>query len=103
MSGDHISISPLRFSLFLGLCQHTLDDQIWAEDTHGGNSNTGLSSSICGAEAGKDDGGCASHRTEERLVDCQSIVLEYIPAGRWRREASVAGVIDRNLASYREA
>lgn len=72
---------------------HTLNDQVWAENTHGGNSNTGLCGSVCSAKAGEDDGGSASHRTEERLLCCQLLfedVVGYISKKRTRR---VAGVI----------
>ena len=33
----------------------TLDDQVRAEDTHGGDTNTGFGSSVGGAEAGEND------------------------------------------------
>ena len=36
--------------------RRTLDKQIRAENTHSGNTNTGLGSAVGGTEAGKDDG-----------------------------------------------
>lgn len=47
--------------------KRTLDDEVRAEDTHGRNTDTSLSSSVGSAEAGEDDGGGAAHRSEERL------------------------------------
>ena len=35
--------------------RRTLDDQVRAEDTHGGDTNTGFGSSVGGAEAGEND------------------------------------------------
>lgn len=34
----------------------TLDDQVWAEDTHGGDTDTSLSGTVGSTEAGEDDG-----------------------------------------------
>jgi hypothetical protein len=45
----------------------TLDNQVRAEDTHGGNTNTGLGSAVGGTETREDDGGRAAHRAEEGL------------------------------------
>lgn len=36
--------------------QRTLDNQVRAEDTHGGNTNAGLGSAVGGTETRKDDG-----------------------------------------------
>jgi hypothetical protein len=36
--------------------RRTLDDQVRAEDTHGGNTNTGLGGAVGGTEAREDDG-----------------------------------------------
>ena len=49
--------------------QRTLDDEVRSEDTHGRDTDTGLGSTIRGAEAGEDDGRCATHGTEEGLDD----------------------------------
>lgn len=46
---------------------HTLDDQIGAEDSHAANTDTGLSGTVGGSEAGEDDGGRAAQRTKEGL------------------------------------
>ena len=46
----------------------TLDDQIGSEDTHGGDADARLRGAVGGTNAGKDDGGCATHGTEEGLV-----------------------------------
>jgi len=46
---------------------HTLDNQIWSEDTHGRDTNTRFCGSVGGTEAGEDDGGGAAHGTEEGL------------------------------------
>ena len=48
----------------------TLDDQVRSENTHGGNTDTRLGSTVGGTQAGEDDSGCATHRTEERLCKC---------------------------------
>jgi hypothetical protein len=72
-------------SSFLALSwRRTLDDQVRAEDTHGGNTNTGLGSAVGGTEARKDDGGCAAHRAEEGLCGsaCGSHYVD--EASRWR-------------------
>ncbi len=45
----------------------TLDDEIRSENTHGGNTDTRLGSSVRGTKAGEDDGCSAAHGTEERL------------------------------------
>lgn len=45
----------------------TLDDQVGTENGHGADSDTSLSSSICGTEAGEDDSGGTSQRAEEGL------------------------------------
>ena len=53
--------------------ERTLDDQVRPEDTHGGNTNTGLCGTVGGTEAGEDDGGHASHRSKERLLFSQHL------------------------------
>lgn len=45
----------------------TLDDQVGAEDSHAADTDTGLSGTIGGTEAGEDDGGRAAQRTKEGL------------------------------------
>jgi hypothetical protein len=45
----------------------TLDNQIRAQNTHSGNTDTCLGSSVGGTETCEDDGGRAAHRTEEGL------------------------------------
>jgi len=47
--------------------RRTLDNQVGAQYTHGGNTDAGLRGAVRGAEAGEDDGGRATHRSEERL------------------------------------
>ncbi len=47
--------------------ERTLDDQVRPENTHGGDAYTGLGGTVCGTEAGEDDGGHAAHRSKERL------------------------------------
>jgi hypothetical protein len=54
-------------------CTRTLDNQVGPENTHGGNTNTGLRGSVCSAEACEDNGSCATHRSEERLSSNVSI------------------------------
>lgn len=49
----------------------TLDDEIRAQDTHGGDADTRLGRAVRGAEAGEDNGCCAAHGTEEGLLSCQ--------------------------------
>lgn len=54
--------------MILSYCgQRTLDDQVGTEDSHGADSDTGLSSSICGTEAGEDNSRGAAQRAEEGL------------------------------------
>lgn len=36
--------------------KRTLDDQVGPENTHGGDTNTGLGGTVGGTEAGEDDG-----------------------------------------------
>jgi hypothetical protein len=48
--------------------KRTLDDQVGPEHTHGRDTNTCLSGTVGGTEAGEDDGGSAAHRSEERLL-----------------------------------
>jgi len=48
--------------------KRTLDDQVGPENTHGTDTNTGLGGTVCGTEAGEDDGAHATHRSEERLL-----------------------------------
>lgn len=45
----------------------TLDNKIRSKNTHGGDANTRLGSSIGGAKASEDNGGRAAHGTEEGL------------------------------------
>lgn len=45
----------------------TLDDEIRAEDTHGGDTNTRFGGTVGGAKAGEDNGASAAHDTEEGL------------------------------------
>lgn len=47
--------------------RHTLHDKIGSENTHGGDTNTGLGGTVGGAHAGEDDGGGAAHGAEEGL------------------------------------
>ena len=47
--------------------RHTLHDKIGSENTHGGDTNTGLGGTVGGAQAGEDDGGGAAHGAEEGL------------------------------------
>ena len=47
--------------------QRTLDDQVRTEDGHGADTDTGLSGSIGGTEAGEDDRGGTAQRAEEGL------------------------------------
>jgi hypothetical protein len=56
------------FSQQSSLGNHTLDDQIRPEDTHGADTDTGLGGTVRGTEAGEDDGCGAAHGTEEGLV-----------------------------------
>lgn len=48
---------------------NVLDDEIRSQNTHGGDTDTRLGSTVCGTKAGEDDGSCAAHGTEERRVD----------------------------------
>lgn len=48
----------------------TLDDEIRAEDTHSGDTNTRLGSTVGGAKAGEDNGASAAHDTKEWLYIC---------------------------------
>jgi hypothetical protein len=52
---------------------HTLDNQIRPEDTHRGDTDTRLGSSVCGAETCEDDGAGAAHGAKEGLLKCQQI------------------------------
>lgn len=45
----------------------TLDDEIRAKDTHGGDSDTRLGGTVRSAKAGEDNGAGAAHDTEEGL------------------------------------
>lgn len=45
----------------------TLDDEIRAQDTHGGDTDTRLGRAVGSAQAGEDDGRGAAHGTEEGL------------------------------------
>ena len=45
----------------------TLDDQIRSENTHSTDTDTRLGSTICSTETGEDNGGSATHGTEEWL------------------------------------
>lgn len=51
----------------LKVMSRTLHDQVGPENTHGGDTDTSLCGSICGTEAGEDDGAGAAHGTEEGL------------------------------------
>jgi len=59
---------------FVAVERRTLDNQIGAQDTHGGNTDASLGGAVRGAEAGEDDGGCATHRSEEGLFCGRDIV-----------------------------
>ena len=48
--------------------KRTLDDQVGPEHTHGRDTDTSLSGTVGSTEAGEDDGGSATHRSEERLL-----------------------------------
>lgn len=77
MSIHMISIL-LTAACFHASYRRTLDDQIWTEDTHCGNSNTGLCGSVCRTEAGEDDGCCAAHRSEEGLYHVSASDLVHV-------------------------
>lgn len=47
--------------------QLTLDDQIRAEDTHSGDTNTRLGGTVGGTQASEDDGTGATHGAKEGL------------------------------------
>jgi hypothetical protein len=51
---------------------NVLDNQVRSEDSHSTNTDTSLGGTIGGSEAGEDDGGGATQRTEEGL-DSSSI------------------------------
>ena len=55
-------------SSILGVRKRTLDDQVGPEHTHGRDTDTSLSGTVGSTEAGEDDGGSATHRSEERLL-----------------------------------
>lgn len=55
--------------------QHTLDDQVWSKNTHRGDTDAGLSSTVCGTKTCEDDGRCAAHCSKERLFMRISKVL----------------------------
>jgi hypothetical protein len=62
--------TQLCISSQASLCgdEHTLDDQVGPEHTHGRDTNTSLSGTVGSTEAGEDDGGSAAHRSEKRLL-----------------------------------
>jgi hypothetical protein len=47
---------------------HTLHDQVWSENAHRGDTDAGLSSTVCSAKTCENDGRCAAHCTEEWLL-----------------------------------
>lgn len=47
----------------------TLDDQIRAENTHSGDTNTRLGGTVGGAQASEDDGTGATHGAKEGLCE----------------------------------
>lgn len=66
------TMSAIRVSLLMQFLDdssrvRTLDDEVRAEDTHGGDTNTRLGGTVRGAQAGKDDGAGAAHGTKEGL------------------------------------
>lgn len=48
---------------------NVLDDQVGAEDTHGGDTDTRLGGTVRGTKAGEDNGAGAAHGTEEGRVN----------------------------------
>jgi hypothetical protein len=50
------------------VARRTLDDQIRAQDSHCGDTDTCLCGSVGGAKAGEYDGGRAAHGAEEGLL-----------------------------------
>jgi hypothetical protein len=48
---------------------NVLDDKIRSEDTHGGNTDTRLGSTVRGTQAGEDNSAGAAHSTEEGRVN----------------------------------
>jgi len=48
---------------------NVLDDEVRAEDTHGGNTDTRLGGTVGSTDAGEDDSGGAAHSTKEGRVD----------------------------------
>ncbi len=72
-------------------CEHTLDDKIRPENTHGGDTNTGLGCAVRSTEAGEDDGSGAPHGTKEGLLSCMSVYREGWIRIRDRIDASDRG------------
>lgn len=64
MSGEQVSNDRC---VLRKMERRTLDDEIRAEDTHGGNANTRLGSAVGGTQAGEDNGAGAAHGTKEGL------------------------------------
>jgi hypothetical protein len=64
-SGNIDILATGRYLFIRG--QHTLDDQVGTEDSHGADTDTGLSGSIGSTEAGEDDSGGTAQRAEEGL------------------------------------
>jgi hypothetical protein len=69
----------------------TLNNQVWPKNTHGGDTNTRLCSSICGTEAGEDDGGRAAHRSEEGLDEASTRALRKEDCNRSRSDSKITG------------
>lgn len=66
---------------------NVLDDQVGAEDSHAAHTDTGLSSTIGGTEAGENDSGRAAQRTEEGRIDGAELSGHF--EGMWARRASL--------------
>ena len=45
-----------------------LEDQLWLQDTHGGNTDTGLGSTVGSTQVAENESGGDTHETEEGVL-----------------------------------
>ena len=71
-----MSVASLAYIFkFLALERLTLDNQVRAKDTHGRDTNTSLGGTVGSTKAGEDNGGGATHGTEEGLEICKLVFV----------------------------
>ena len=78
-SASYLHIHHKDLSNQLRSLRHTLDDQVGPQDGHAADTDTGLSGSIGGTEAGEHDSGGATQRAKEGLLTTKTTIRDDFP------------------------